>query len=224
LGEPESAPSGFGPFAGWGGDGQSYSYPAARGRGARQAVFGAAIAQLSESFSRSPAVLSGKVSASASAKAQGANQGAFYRGKAVNADVFTPAIGIGVQLGFTEDGRFYYRQRVGYGAQIGLSVVRASLPSQIDQRMGQGFIAFGPYLEAGASVGVPRTPLALDLTLISARAGVAIPGGAAMQRSQGGGVPYLDVAGPGVSGGTLGGFGVGGSYGGEVLFIGRERF
>jgi hypothetical protein len=73
LGEPESAPSGFGPFAGWGGGGQSYSYPAARGRGARQAVFGAAIAQLSEGMSHGMFTLSRSVSGSAADRAQPAN-------------------------------------------------------------------------------------------------------------------------------------------------------
>jgi hypothetical protein len=142
----------------------------------------------------------------------------------VNAEVFTPAFGMGVQIGFTDDGRLLTRFRVGQGAQVSLSIVTVSLPSELDSRLSGSFVAGGPYGEAGASFVVPMTPLAFELNLISGEAGLALPEVDRFHRSATAAVPFADVSGPSLSGTSIGGFSLGGSYGGELIFVGRRRY
>lgn len=117
----------------------------------------------------------------------------------------------------------YSRVRVGRGGQIGVSVVQVSLPSELDNHLSNDFFGFALFGEAALRLGLPRMG-AFDINLISGDAGVAIPGIDPYHRSDTGADPFLDLSGPGISGGTVGGFNLGGSFGGELMWVGRQRY
>ena len=140
-------------------------------------------------------------------------------GLSVKAGVFTPAIGVGGQIGFTGDGRIVIVFRVGRGAQAGISLVETQLPDSIDAKSSNRFVTVGGFAEAGATVRAG--PLGADLNLLSAQGGLAIP--TIDPRNPGRStlpVPFFDVQGPGFSGVTRGGFNFGASAGAELIFVG----
>ncbi len=147
------------------------------------------------------------------------DQGGFFDGLSVKADIFTPAIGVGVQLGFTDNGRFVAVGRVGKGAQAGISLVETSLPSNLDSRISNRLVAVGGFAEAGATLRAG--PLGIDVNLLSAQGGLAMPSiDPSFPGRSSGAVPFFDVQGPGLSGVTRGGFNIGVSAGGQLIFVG----